>query len=349
LLESGLRLNSKKCKVLNARNVHQQSSLALFQTVPATKILGAFIGEQEACKELLQQKFIKMKDSIALVSRLPPHQAYAVLRECVIAKPLFLARVHPPDVFSDFAMQFDKEILDLLRDVCSASIGTDIDRAFTQLPLGEGGMGITPLTPQLSFLYASSVSESSSSLPRQELFADLMSIIDSQPVSKRIREMNCVKNSWNWLKHSATIKWKASDFRGALRHRFNLLPRMFAANATSVRCPFCSTSFSVVEWPGHVAFCNDARGDASRNRKHRAIADATISALTSLSTRFHCRAEPREYQSHTCTTCHSTFTSLLHHVNCPARPRAHGPDIKINGSVRTDVIDFTVIHGSAVE
>jgi hypothetical protein len=350
LSQVGLELNDSKCFMLHAPQ-ELPTHLQAFERKKAGKFLGAYIGEEEECLKLLKDKLSKIEESVQLAKQLPRHASYTILRECIVQRPTFLARTHHPTIFANFAKQFDAMIAAAFVDISACAPLCESDCCFLRLPLKDGGAGFSALEGSHTFLYAASLAEASCFAQREEYHAKLRAVLDSETSTKRLREMNCVRDSWRWIVRATQAKWSDMDFAGAIRHRYNLLPKELAppsdASIQCCACPFCSNNFTRGEWPAHIAYCSEARANASRNRKHRAIADSASTAIIQSSSRFHLRSEPREYATSKCPVCKAEFTDPMSHLTCPGRPRLSGPDLKIEGPARIDVIDFTVIHANS--
>lgn len=348
LLKIGLHLRNDKCSVLNAQVVEKFGEWADFNLVQAVSILGSPIGHVDACKEIVKNK---MKKHACIFDHLRKMgscwESILLLTSCVKGRPEYLAHLTTTAGCISELQAWDRTLWDVFSELADADLGfgssvvngsaSSTDESRVQTPPGLlillsqkfGGAGLTPLSELQPALYAASLAGQSLTLVRHAWNEALAARIDdSSPTAKRIREMNITPKSLRWLESSRT-KWRPDDFAGALRARWNLLPKGVNQECVSLPCSWCGNNFNKVEWCQHVISCNCAPRGASRNRKHYSVGVAMYEVIAR---HLPVIREPRDYQNDRQLGSTSTYS---------------GADLKITVDGATVVLDFSVVHGAA--
>ena len=125
LLEIGLEINVRKCKVLisDERFFHHWTDNESFDELNVSAYGFESLGVPIGCNDFIQQKlneYIKPLTSVmdsGMMQLLPADIRFAIIKYCINSRPLFLIKNIIPYNSMDFCVNFDKKITSLIIDI----------------------------------------------------------------------------------------------------------------------------------------------------------------------------------------------------------------------------------------
>ena len=87
-----------------------------YKRAGAIKVLGAFIGDMQACHDALLTTLSELDTCCRRLTRMAPDEALEILKS-VVFKGTFIVRTHQPSISLDFAKAFDSRIVSVWRNI----------------------------------------------------------------------------------------------------------------------------------------------------------------------------------------------------------------------------------------
>ena len=143
----GLSINKQKSKrivgdyYLDIQQSDYQNTSTLTQGI---EILGAYIGDIRNQIHYVNKKVAEYSDILQWIKTLPSRIGYPLLKTCVNARPIYLARTMPPWVTKDAFANFDKSIDETLLTLTGTGRTElpEISKLLRGQQMKEGGLGI---------------------------------------------------------------------------------------------------------------------------------------------------------------------------------------------------------------
>jgi hypothetical protein len=134
--QRGLTRQIEKCTRVTS-TVVQQSGLQL---------LGTCIGPLAARSDFLRGKLDNLQTIVDRLSQVRKQDAQLILRKCFLPRLQHLQRTLDQSDIYDLWVEHDRIIYDAFRDLCGNFVASEQLVDLTQLPVREGGMGLTRAT-----------------------------------------------------------------------------------------------------------------------------------------------------------------------------------------------------------
>jgi hypothetical protein len=332
-----------------------------FATPDAIKVLGAFIGPDEACRRKLKERLDDQRLFFERLSLMDPDVAAAVLSVAGVPRAGYIARTHAPDVSVAFTLPFDGyvelawcKMADVNPDTAS-----EVSKDLAHLPASLGGLGFTRATRIAPDAYTASTDFAfgiSNVSQRDRSTAANLKTVEKLRTDKAVAtHLESVKEAGNLLRHPSERPVDSGSFRAFLRL---LLRAAHFSLPDRLDCPGCRHTLTSVEFGPHVAGCTRVSGfnPSSRHAGAKKCIDHVM-RLCGISTD---TTEPREVRTATCPGCHKRVdeaNSATHLATCTsvsaeqrrkgATMRSSGPDGRVYFEDTQVVYDFTTVSPTA--
>ena len=277
----------------------------------AIKILRAYIGNNATIKEKLMQKLEKHNEIFRRLKIMGPNNiSLRLLSKSVNVRHSYFMRVHAPDNTQDSALQFDKEVGDVLKHWLGPLDQEQMELA--RLPVSEGGLGLTACNSIRRAAYAASrqtIFERHNSFSAQivnrnavRASEEIRNSTDTNEASERSQKLSHIvrsttfKGNYDWLQSTAKL---------VPSHLFRLavLPRLgmpLQSSMKEIRCPGCQTELNQHSVLTHLPGCTQCKG-INASFKHNTLVHYIHKMC--LNAGIPCEKEPRRFSSVHCTTC----------------------------------------------
>jgi hypothetical protein len=334
-----------------------------FATPDAIKVLGAFIGPEEACKRKLQERLEDQRLFFQRLALMDPDVAAAVLSVAGVPRAGYIARTHAPGVSAAFTLTFDglvERAWCTLADIDSEDV-SDTTKDIAHLPSSLGGLGFTRATRIAADAYTASMDfafGTSNVSQRDRSTAENLKVVEKLKADKAVAtHLEAAKEAGDLLRHPSDRPVDGEAFRAFLRLRLRAGHRSLPA---MLKCPGCDCMLSKVEFGPHVAGCTRVRGynPSSRHAGAKKCIDHVM-RICGVSTD---ATEPREVRTATCPGhgCHARVdesAAAQHLATCPKvtpeqrriglTMRSSGPDGRVYFDDTSVVYDFTTVSPTA--
>lgn len=123
------------------------------------KTLGTPTGTVAYQRQFVVQQCERYRKTLAVLPDLDCHVAFSILRACVNARPVYLARTTRPQISSDTLQEFDKAVDDTLLKICQVTRSglSETSQLIRHLPVKHGGLGLRRLGSICTLAYTASV------------------------------------------------------------------------------------------------------------------------------------------------------------------------------------------------
>ena len=378
---SNLALSAHKCvwfggilgksipEALQAEGVQTESQ--------ATKVLGAFIGEDDAISQKLLQKIGKQEVIFRRLKLMGmSNVSLILLTKSVNVRQQYYMRTHNPKATDQTCKRFYSEIENVLQTWMGPLQTRQIDIA--RLPLKKGGLGLTACHPTRAAAYEASrhaafehiKSFSARVVPSQFHSTEHAGTANEQELARQKPPTDEItaaaklhEEAWNKLvsdpQMAGTLKatsnkgsydWLLSNVRYVPPHLFELavMPRLGVHHPRlpdAMTCPGCRTLMDANTALTHIPGCVQCTGfnaTAKHNMLTKFLYDLCMKAG------IPCEREPRSFSTWSCLTCGNTVdynNQHLHHKTCGGRQfHRSGPDLAIYWNSGVVFYDLTVVH-----
>ena len=334
-----------------------------FATPDAIKVLGAFIGPEEACKRKLHERLEDQRLFFARLALMDPDVAAAVLSVAGVPRAGYITRTHAPNVSAAFTLTFDGHVERAwctLADIDPDNV-SDTTKDIAHLPTSLGGLGFTRATRIAADAYTASTDfafGTSNVSQRDRSTAENLKVVEKLKADKAVAtHLEAAKEAGDFLRHPSDRPVDGEAFRAFLRLRLRAGHRSLPA---MLKCPGCDCMLSQVEFGPHVAGCTRVRGynPSSRHAGAKKCIDHVM-RICGVSTD---ATEPREVRTATCPGhgCHARVdeaAAAQHLATCPKvtpeqrriglTMRSSGPDGRVYFEDTSVVYDFTTVSPTA--
>ena len=303
----GLQINRNKSEWLSTAGA---PSPPKFVTPPAIKILGSFIGPDNACRELLLKRLAEHETFFRRLPMLDSDIALAILKKCGVPRVAYLARTNKPEIVAPLLQGFDRSVLAAFCEICDMAAPSAESTAFLELSQSAGGIGLTCWAKRCSISYAASYE--ASLFPPHGPISNVSE--HNRCLEMEHRALAVIKDRPAMAAHLAATKGCTDVTRDVTTALF--FPReavqcyfRWLAGAVHpqiparIACPGCKHELSRGDFYGHVAGCATCHGYNASSR-HAAMKKVLHDILTALGIDFD-EHEPREFNSYTCKGCNT--------------------------------------------
>ena len=339
----------------------------------ATKILGAFIGDDKSVSERLIQSLTKHNDSFRRLKLMGVNNVSCnLLSRCINVRQAYHLRAHNPTASAELATRFDKEV----ENVLTSWFGhlSDEQIALLRMPTKKGGLGLTDCSSTREAAYRSSchsvlerpINNSARTDGIRERNVGSADHLQSNipPVDetttaaqkhikiwkKMTHEQSNIAKVLEKVTHKGNNGWTHSDARLIPSHLFSLavMPRLGIAHPdlpSHITCPGCRILLDSDSILTHIMGCTKC-GGLNATTKHNTLVNFIYELC--MKTGIPCEKEPRALSTFRCTQCNEIVNPnhrKLHEKTCGGRSfHRSGPDIVIYWATGEIYYDLTVIH-----
>ena len=153
----GMRINDRKSASYVSRlqepepgeqevvEYHRIDENLQFPKQNCMKCMGVYVGEINKVRAAIETKIENAALPLSWIHQLPPDTAYALLRYCVEARLMFLARNFPPDVIGVALGHFDRQVDESLCKIAKIESLSRIGRVIRGLPVTFQGLALPRL------------------------------------------------------------------------------------------------------------------------------------------------------------------------------------------------------------
>lgn len=357
----GLMINRKKSEWLSRSNAPPPAG---FTTPESIRVLGAFIGSDEACSNKLRALEAKQTAFFRRLGLVDSDAALAILQASGIPRASFIARTHRPAVSSSYLADFDAKVIRAWSDMSeTATDPSTATRLLAHLPTDLGGCGLTSHLMTAPDAYAASfetamgisnVTQANRSLATN--IALQKQLADETPEMAAHLAETSKAGTATWMADGGATRFSPQAYGAALRHRLRAPHRSLPERMT---CPGCLFSCDGQSFSAHVVGCARLRGHNASSR--HATVKRTIEGILRTAAVPSDGTEPREYGADCCPGCHLQLdadTTRAHIATCAsitpkqraagtATARRTGPDGRCYLGGAPVVYDVTVVSPTA--
>jgi hypothetical protein len=354
LLKMGLRIHRGKCEWLS----DAKDAPPLFKAPRAIKILGAYVGVDDAVVEKLAEVFKSQESFFKRLVLLPSDAACSILTICGVPKANYIIRTHDPKIAARFISSFDDHVTAAYSEIAEID-ADDTTKAIAHLPVKMGGCGWTNMARTAKHAYDASrekamnisrVSQKDRVLAENELLVTMLS--KDKAVAAHLKSTSEAGTAPWLIDVSADENACASHFAAAARVRLRKAHRTLGARIT---CSGCKMVMDACEFHEHSGGCARLHGHNASSR-HAAVKDEVDGIFHDARINFDVK-EPREYQCVVCPGCHARLkheAAKAHFDSCTEinsqqrtagvpNARLTGPDGRCYIKKSKYVYDVTVI------
>jgi hypothetical protein len=361
----GLKFNYRKCEFLGNGKAMPQAlrELGVIEVLDCIKVVGAYIGQEEAvCGKLLK----KLEKHDVFFARLlemgPGTEAYALLTKCLVPRQGFVTRVQTPSECHQVCLAFDERVDEVLTAWFGIDVHDDRTRLIMELPWKHGGSGVRWSTEGREVAYrASSFSSleacgrsAGSAPPTQRQAAQVkhiltVKLLSQDPVVRRHLDECAKPGASRWL--TACGAFIPSPLYAASFRMRVLAQHGETRGPWACSCDQRKLFEKIEDFQRHITGCAKVQG-ANCTRKHNAcvrlLADMCAAAGLPV------EVEPRGFQSYQCPRCGAADLdgpeAKKHRLQCKGDLIRSGPDFKVywggSNSAFTEEVyyDLTICH-----
>ena len=248
----------------------------------AIKILGVWIGNDEAVKSMLDIELEEGRQHVARLRKLDGHEALLILLKSLTPRWGFILRTHPPEITTSFAAKADEVLLEALSFLADTNISVNSNKRanmLRSLPTRLGGLGLLSPIIIRTAAYDSSLeaAQVDLSLPHadyvtarrniesqaarsEKLHQAILAQLGDDPELCLLLEDAATPSSSAWLRDlpMCTKPYNHEEVGAALRLRLGLTHPM-----VDQKCPGCGIKPSDTRFTAHISGCTRIKGHNS--------------------------------------------------------------------------------------